>query len=219
MKLFSWLKGTFYFLYYWFWADLIYLASKLFFRLKYRYKEKIPKKGKLVVVANHQSFLDPPLIGIGTGRRNYYMGRKTLFKGLAGWHLHALNTYPIDKDNPIGGVKKTLRLLQEENCVVMFPEGTRTPDGKMHSFLGGVLAIAKRSKAPILPAAISGAYEAFPRDKKLPRPHKVIVTYGRIIPAEEIQAMSNDELLRFLEYQVRELLGEEIPAPLPEEQH
>lgn len=196
--------------YYRLWVFIIYVFGKLFFRLEYRYREQIPKEGKLVMIANHQSFLDPPLIGIGALRFCHYMARDTLFKGLLGWHIRHLNAFPISRDkNPIAGIKETLKRLKNEQAVIIFPEGTRTNDGKLGEFQKGIISVARRSKAPILPCVIQGAYEAFPRHSKFMRPHKVTITYGNVIPADKIQAMEEDELLLFLRGIIAEMLGEE----------
>ncbi|MDO4584853.1 MAG: lysophospholipid acyltransferase family protein [Planctomycetia bacterium] len=194
--------------YYTFWCNLIRLWAKIWFRISYRHWERVPRTGAVILIANHQSFLDPPLIGIGLTRYCHFMARKTLFRGLFGWHLRNLNAFPISQDgNPIGGIKETLRLLKQGEAVVIFPEGSRSFDGKLQPFQGGILTVAKRAKVPIVPCAIRGAYEALPRGSKFPKPRKIIVTYGQPIPVEEIQKMSETELLEQLTQKVRNLFN------------
>lgn len=195
--------------YYYFWVYFIHFISYFYFRLRYHYTEPIPKTGKLVVIANHQSFLDPPLIGIGMPRSCNYMARETLFRGLLGWHISHLNAFPVSQTkNPIAGIKETLKRLKNEEAVLIFPEGSRTEDGKLAEFHKGIISVARRSKAPILPAIIQGAYEAFPRHSIFPKPHRVSVTYGHLISVEEIQKMSEDELLVYLRNTILGMLGE-----------
>ncbi|MBE6427961.1 MAG: 1-acyl-sn-glycerol-3-phosphate acyltransferase [Planctomycetaceae bacterium] len=196
--------------YYRLWVFITYVLGKIFFRLEYRYQDQIPKEGKLVVIANHQSFLDPPMIGTGMPRFSHYMARDTLFKGLFGWHIRHLNAFPISRDkNPIAGIKETLKRLKEEQAVIIFPEGTRSEDGRLGEFQKGIISVARRSKAPILPCVIQGAYDAFPRHSKFVHLHKIIITYGKLIPAEKVQEMNEDELLLFLRGIIAEMLGEE----------
>lgn len=203
--------------YYYFWVWTIYLCSLFYFRIHYNFQERVPKKGKLVLIANHQSFLDPPLIGIGITRPCHFMARDTLFKGILGWHISHLNAFPVSQEkNPIAGIKETLRRLKQEQAVLIFPEGTRTEDGKLGEFHKGIISVARRSKAPILPCVIQGAYEAFPRHTKFPKPRKVTVTYGQVISAEEVQQMSEDELLIHLRDVICEMLGEKAALPAAE---
>lgn len=193
--------------YYTFWCNLIRLFAKIWFRISYRHAERVPRSGAVILIANHQSFLDPPLIGVGLTRYCHFMARKTLFRGLFGWHIHNLNAYPVDqKGNPIGGIKETLRLLKQGEAVLIFPEGSRSLDGKLQPFHGGILTVARRAKVPIIPCAIRGAYEALPCGKKFPKPHKITITYGQLIPSEAVQEMSEQELLEGLTQKVRELL-------------
>ena len=203
--------------YYQMWVIITYTLSRIFFGLRYVHSERVPKEGKIVVIANHQSFLDPPLIGIGTGRPCHYMARDTLFKGLFGWHIRHLNAYPVSQTkNPIQGIKETLKRLKQEQAVLIFPEGTRSEDGNLGEFQKGIIAVARKSKAPILPCVIQGAYDAWPRHAKLPHPHKITVTYGNVLSTEEIQAMSEEDLLVHLKNQIAEMLGEtDKIQPLP----
>ncbi|MDO4628885.1 MAG: lysophospholipid acyltransferase family protein [Planctomycetia bacterium] len=196
--------------YYAFWKNLIYYFGKVYWRLRYNNQTEIPREGKLVLIANHQSFLDPPLIGIGMPRQGHYMARDTLFKGLLGWHIRHVNAFPVSHTgSAVAGIKETLRLLKQDKAVLIFPEGTRTEDGKLGEFHKGIISVARRSKAPILPCVIQGAYEAWPRHAKFFKPYPITVTYGKLIPAEQIQEMDEDELLVYLRDTIREMLGEE----------
>ena len=193
-----------------FWYFALLIWARIYLRVRFYNRRNVPHTGAVIVISNHQSFLDPPLIGTSQWRQMYYMARKTLFKGFFGRLLRTVGAYPVSQDgNAIAGIKETLKLLKKEQAVLMFPEGSRTEDGRMHTFLGGIVAVAKRAKVPIVPCAVNGAYRAFPRGAKIPRPYKVTVTFGELIPVEEIQKHSDEELLRLLTEKVAEMLWED----------
>ena len=131
-------------------------------------RENIPSEGGVLVVSNHQSHFDPPLAGTGVRRRMNYLARKTLFAiGPFGWFIHSLDAIPIDREGiGLGGIKESLRRLKRGEMVLIFPEGTRTRDGEIATFRPGFTTLAVRSKAAILPMAIEGAYDVWPRQHK-----------------------------------------------------
>jgi 1-acyl-sn-glycerol-3-phosphate acyltransferase len=200
----------------------------LAFRVRYTGAESVPKEGAILVVANHQSFLDPPLVGAGFPRMMNYMARKTLFRFAPfAWLIRSYNAFPIDQEgSALGGVKETLRRLKSGEVVLVFPEGARTPDGEITPFLPGFAALAVRSRAMILPAAIEGAFQAWPRTRRWPRPGRVRVHFGDPISAADVQQMDERELVAELERRVRayhsdlrnqlHLSGPGDPSPAPE---
>jgi 1-acyl-sn-glycerol-3-phosphate acyltransferase len=153
--------------------------------------------GAVLVCSNHQSHLDPIVLGVAINRHVNYLARKTLFiSGPFGWLIRSLNSIPIDRDGlGISGIKKTLRRLKRGEAVVMFPEGTRSRDGEIAPLLPGICAIARRGKAALLPAGIDGAFRAWPRDRKLPGTGTIHVHFGQPIEAEEVSRLSDEELL------------------------
>ncbi|MGQ9761874.1 MAG: lysophospholipid acyltransferase family protein [Thermogutta sp.] len=183
------------------------LASWLFFRIRYSGVAHIPREGPILLVSNHQSHLDPPLIGAGVPRTVSYLARKTLFSNrFFAQLIRSYGAIPLDLDNPIGGLKEGLRRLRCGDAVLIFPEGTRSPDGEMHPFRRGFRMLAVRSRAVIVPVAIDGAYQSWPRSQKFPRPGRVAVHFGPGIPPQEYQALDETEFLRFVEGKVRECL-------------
>ena len=148
----------------------------------------IPETGPVLVVSNHQSHFDPPLIGTGCWRRMNYLARQTLFRfAPLGWLIRSLDAIPIDRDGlGLGGIKESLRRLKRGEMVLIFPEGTRSRDGEVAPFRPGFTVLAARSKAWILPVAIVGAFEAWPRSRRLPRGGTIHVHYGEPIPPEEV---------------------------------
>jgi 1-acyl-sn-glycerol-3-phosphate acyltransferase len=189
---------------------LIVLAASLFFRIRYRGRRNIPATGGVLAVCNHQSHLDPPLVGSGSWRRMNYLARETLF-GFApfAWLIRSVDAIPIDREGVgLGGIKESLKRLKRGEIVVIFPEGTRTTDGEIAPFKPGFTALAVRSGAAILPMAIDGAFQAWPKSRKFPWPGKIRILYGEPISPAEIAEMDDRHLAATVERRVRECLAE-----------
>jgi 1-acyl-sn-glycerol-3-phosphate acyltransferase len=186
---------------------LFRIVGVLMFRVRHFGVHNIPAEGGVLVVANHQSHLDPPLVGIGCWRAMNYLARETLFRfGPFGWLIRAVDAIPIDREGVgLSGIKESIRRLKAGEIVVMFPEGTRSPDGEIGPFRPGFTALATRSKAAILPVAIEGAYAAWPRRRWLPRPGRVLVHYGRPLLPDEIAGRGDEELAAEIRRRVVEL--------------
>ena len=161
------------------------------YQMRYTGRENIPREGPVLVVSNHQSYMDPPLVGAGCPRRMNYVARKSLFRnGPFRWLINSLDAIPLDTEgSSLGGIKETLRRLRRGEIVLIFPEGGRCWDGEVGPFQPGFTTLALRGRASILPAAIEGAFQAWPRTRKWPRPGTIHVHYG--VP------MATDELTQY----------------------
>ena len=186
------------------------LVAVLVYRVRYTGLENIPAAGGVLVVSNHQSHFDPPLVGIGSRRRMNFVARKTLFDiPLFGRIIHSVDAIPIDRDGfGLGGIKESLKRLKHREMVLIFPEGTRTSDGTIAAFRPGFTTLAVRSQSSILPVAIDGAYQAWPRTKKHPGFGRIRVHFGRPIPPEEVAGRDEHELVAEVERRVRECFVE-----------
>ena len=165
-------------------------------------------EGGVLVCSNHQSFFDPIIIGMACRRRLSFLARESLFRNwiLARvmWFYEAI---PIQRDGMgIGGIKETLKRLKKDHAVLIFPEGTRTPDGSLLELKPGFCAVARRAKVPILPVAMSGAYEAWPRDRKLPGLSKIRICFGEPIQQTEIAEISDERLMALLRERMAQCL-------------
>lgn len=181
----------------------------IFYRVRYFGRNNLPEEGGVLVVSNHQSHFDPPLIGAGLRRRLNYMARKTLFKFKPfAMLIDMLDAIPLDIEG-IGfeGVKESLKRLRGGECVLIFPEGARTWDGETTPFKQGALTLAQRGRAAILPTAIDGCFQAWPRRNKFPWPWgRFRVVFGEPIPWETLRDMDEETLRIMVQDRVTTLL-------------
>lgn len=185
---------------------VLQLGALGLFRFRAFGLDRCATEGPLIVASNHQSHLDPPLLGCAYPRRLSYVARASLFRFKPlGLLIESLGAFPIDRDSSIAGFKESLRRLKAGEAIMAFPEGTRTPDGEIQAFKGGVARMAQRSCATIQPAAIEGAYDCWPRSHPFPRPGTVHVLYGNPISVEEVASMDEASLGREVERRIREL--------------
>ncbi|MHC4561336.1 MAG: lysophospholipid acyltransferase family protein [Planctomycetota bacterium] len=155
-----------------------------------------PTDGGVLYVCNHQSFLDPPMVGFSLRRPVHFMARDTLFRGGPfEWLIRSLNAFPVRRERgDVGAMKESLRRLKGGHPLVVFPEGTRTRDGHIGRFRPGAAMLAQRGADWIVPVLIDGAYECWPRAKKIPSLGSIVVQYGRPIPKAVARAMTPQEL-------------------------
>ncbi|MCX7919785.1 MAG: 1-acyl-sn-glycerol-3-phosphate acyltransferase [bacterium] len=157
-----------------------FLFCKLYFRISAVGLEHIPKTGPVLLVSNHASYLDPFLDAVLLSRPVKFMARHDLWnKKLLAWWIPRVGGFPIRRDIfDRQAVKMTLDYLARGEIVVIYPEGTRSIDGKLKPGLPGVGLIAYKSQAPVIPVYIDGSFAAYPRYAKFPKPKKITVYYG-----------------------------------------
>ena len=181
------------------------LVSVTLFQVRCTGHQHVPAEGGVLVCSNHQSYLDPVLVGLGFRRHCNYLARESLFRfGPFGWLIGFVDAIPIDRDGGgIRGLKETLKRLKRGEMVLIFPEGTRSMDGNISALKPGFLVLARRSGAALLPAAVDGAFDAWPRSAPLPRPGVVRVCIGEPISPELAKTMSDEQLIAELEGRIR----------------
>ena len=161
---------------------------EMFFRGEVIGQENIPATGAFIVAANHASHLDPPVAGGHVPRVIAAFARKTLWKpGIPAWWLTAVGCIPVDRDggSDITAMKRTMQVLKNGTPLILFPEGTRSPDGEPRRPKAGVGLIACRTSVPVLPARIFGSFEALGKGGSLRLGTPISVVYGRmLLPAE-----------------------------------
>ncbi len=150
---------------YYFWYTFSKIMARVFFDFRVIHRERILEEGPVIFASNHQSYFDPPLVGICSQRAIYALARKTLFSlPLLGSLFPRINVIPVDRDgNDMSALKTIIRLIRAGNGVMLFPEGTRSLDGKLQPGKPGVGLIVAKTRAPVQPMRIFGAYEAFPK--------------------------------------------------------
>lgn len=167
------------------------MVLTLFYRLRRYHTHRMPRTGPVLIAANHQSHLDPPAIGMcNTTRPTHFLARAGLFKNPAfAWLISAVNSVPIKEESgDLGAIREILARLETGVPVLVFPEGSRSPDGEVHEFKRGIALLLKRARCPVVPVAIEGAYDAFPRHRMFPRLFgcRIAVMVGHPIPHDEL---------------------------------
>jgi len=146
---------------YWLAYYLINIYLKIVHNFLVKGKEKVPKYGPLIVVSNHVSYLDPPIVGAAVKRQLHFMAKQELFeKKWFGYILNQMGTFPVKRGVPDkSAIRKSLNILNNDKALCMFPEGTRIKTGELGEAKPGVTLIALMSKSPILPVAIKHSDE------------------------------------------------------------
>ncbi len=154
---------------------------RVYFRAEWFNAERVPAAGPVILAANHASIIDPPLVGTGLERGISYLARESIFRfpGV-GWILRHWDAVPVDRDGGgAKGLKAILDRLLAGGGIILFPEGTRTLDGKLQPARSGIGLTVIKSQAPVVPVRVFGTYAAYGRDMIFPRPCKIMAKYGR----------------------------------------
>jgi 1-acyl-sn-glycerol-3-phosphate acyltransferase len=177
------------------------------FGVRTRFAEPLPERGGLIMLSSHQSHLDPLLLGLACDRRLSSLARSSLyaFKPF-GFIITALDAVPIDRNaSAVAAMKTVIKRLEDGAAVIIFPEGTRTATGRLGEIKSGFALIAKKAKVPIVPVAIVGAWECWPKTRLLPRPGRIRLEFGRVIRPEEIATLDDRTLVAECTQQLTEL--------------
>lgn len=176
------------------WSMTLLLKSRMFGL------RNVPAEGGVLLISNHQSFLDPILVTMALHREGNYMARDSLFHNrFFRWFIESLNAYPVRRNAAdLSAIKESLRRLKQGRVVVLFPEGTRTEDGTIGPMLPGLTAIAKKAGVPIVPTLIDGVFQAWPRDRKVPAPGDVIIEYGPPVLPHEYEHLTQEQFIELL---------------------
>lgn len=157
------------------------LLARLCFRTEAHGTENVPQTGPALVVSNHSSVLDPPLMGATVPRPLHFMAKEELFRiPLFGWLIRRVNALPIKRGTADpSALRMSMRVLEEGGALLVFPEATRTPEGVIGEGRPGAGMLAVLSGVPVVPAYIEGSGRAWPKGRRFPRPTKVRVRFGR----------------------------------------
>ncbi len=144
--------------------------------------ERVPESGPVILACNHASYIDPPLAGAGLNRPISYLARASLFRvPILAAILRSWEVVAVDRDGGTGGgFKAILERLEGGGAILLFPEGTRTPDGQLQPARAGLGLAVIKSTAPVVPVRLFGTYQAYGRRQCWPRPRRrLTVKYGR----------------------------------------
>ncbi len=176
----------------------VYYAGWSFFRLMYatyfRWRvynpERVPLTGPVILASNHASFLDPPLVGCGVHRGINYLGRENLFRQpFVGWLFRQWNSIPVDRDGGgAAGLKAILERLLTGGAIILFPEGTRTKDGKLQPARSGIGLTVIKSNAVVVPVRVFNTFECYHRKIKFHLPMRLSVKYGQPLNFDRLRA-------------------------------
>ena len=177
------------------------------FGFRVRFAQPLPQQGGLLVISSHQSHLDPLLLGLASDRRLSSLARSSLYRFKPfGAVITALDAIPIDREtSPLVAMKRVIRRLETGAAVLIVPEGTRTASGQLGDLKNGFSLLAKRAGVPIVPVAIVGAYECWPRWRWLPRPGRIRLEFGQLLSAADVARMSDREIVEECQIRLKQL--------------
>lgn len=174
--------------FYWF----LQLVARPFLSLYFRYEsynsDNIPRQCGAVVATNHASNLDPPLVAVDLKRPLFAMAKESLHETpLLGTVIRKLNSFPVRRGTfDRSALRTAINLLENDNLLLMFPEGTRTINGSLQEARPGVGKIVAEASVPVVPGYIKGSYEALPKGTWFPRPVKTSVHFGEPMTLEHL---------------------------------
>lgn len=193
----------------WFWVARVIcqIFCISFFRVRSTGRDHIPRKGAFVLISNHQSFLDPVLCGVTSHRRLGFLARDTLFSHwFFGRLISSLGTIPVKQgEADLTAMRKVIAKLKSGEAICLFPEGTRSPDGKIEPFKPGFGLLCRRGGAAIVPTVIDGAFECWPRHKKLFSRGPIWIAFGKVLSAEQAKNMGDEKLANVLTETLRHM--------------
>lgn len=191
----------------------------LFFTLVNRWqvtgREHVPRTGGLLIIANHTSYADPPIVGTAFPRPVHFMAKSELFAFPLGPIIRRTHAFPVRRgEGDRAALRTALRMLKEGKCLLIFPEGQRSPEGRLIAFEPGAAFLALASGAQVVPMGIDGADRVLPRHRPFPRPAKLRVTIG---PPVDLSDLREGRVTREAIAAATERMAEALRAVLPRE--
>ena len=195
--------------YYWVGYHLSRLLARLFFGFCIIHRERAIQTGPVILAMNHQSFFDPPLAGNACDRAIYFLAKKSLMAvPVLGWLLPKLNVIPVDLESiDRSALKALIRVVRGGDCALVFPEGSRTPDGNLQPALPGVGLLIAKTLAPVVPMRIFGAFDAWPIHGKIHLFRRITIVVGEPIHFSEADLNPREGLYARLSQRVMDAIA------------
>jgi 1-acyl-sn-glycerol-3-phosphate acyltransferase len=174
---------------------------RLMFRPRVEGAENIPGTGPVILAGNHLTFIDSLILPLVCNRRVYFIGKDEYVtgKGIKGkvmaWFFTGCGMIPVDRDGANGGVAALMtgrRVLEEGKLFGIYPEGTRSPDGRLYRGRTGIARLTLMTGAPVLPFAMIGTDKVQPGGAGIPRPGRVTVRFGKPMEFSRYEGMGRD---------------------------
>jgi 1-acyl-sn-glycerol-3-phosphate acyltransferase len=176
-------------MWYSFWKGVLALFFWLMFSLRVEGRENEPAQGPVLAICNHVSAVDPPIAGVALRRQARYMAKDELMKTpVLGLLLRSVGVFPVRRgEADRQSIRTALQALQQGRVLIMFPEGTRSPDGRLMAAEPGAALLALRTGAPVLPMAIIGTQHAMPKGARFLRRAPVHVRLGPTLDVPKLE--------------------------------
>ena len=169
--------------------------------------ENVPLAGGVVIVANHQSYVDPIFLAAKLPRVLSFLAKSELFEPWGfRWLIRQCNAFPVRQGaGDVGAMKQSIALLQGGKALLIFPEGGRTEDGELQPIAAGAALVIKRAKVPVVPVVIDGAFDVLPKHRTFPRTGRVRAKFGKPML---MQDQNSKAIVASIDGEFRRLLGE-----------
>jgi len=195
------------------WCRLV--AWSIFARIRVHGVEHVRPDRPYVYMANHSSLIDTPALFAYLPHPFRIMAKRGLFYvPFMGWHLWTAGHFPIDRGNAakmVASLRQVIEGVKHGRSLAVFPEGTRSPDGKLQKFQPGVFKIALKAGVPIVPVTIWGTFDLLPKTTLAPRPGHVDVILGEPIDTTDYDDKRVSELIT----RTREVIQQTLDAERP----
>lgn len=177
-------------------------------------RKEIPETGPTLFMANHASYYDTIVMGVVQRRLIDFMARSGLFIPFLGALITSMGAFAIQRDGGgAAGIKETLKRLKKGRMIGLYPEGTRTHDGKIQPLRPGIASIAKKSSSNVLCAGIYGAFQAWPRTQPWPGAFQLHVHYVETIKPDDLLALNDEQSLALMQQRLEQahaIAGHEV---------
>ena len=174
---------------------------KLVFRPRVEGADRIPAEGPVILAGNHLTFIDSLVLPLVCGRQVFFIGKDEYVTGrslkgrLMAWFFTGVGMVPVDRDGGHGGVAALMtgrRILEEGKVFGIYPEGTRSPDGRLYRGRTGIARLTLMTGAPVVPFAMIGTDKIQPSGAGMPRPCQVTVRFGKPMEFSRYEGMDRD---------------------------